>query len=118
MTAAMVTNLNDISNNKVSSYTKYTPSNYGVLKLANGMKMVWGSFATSLCSTDSDVGGYSKSVSISSYGFTDAPVVFATGQYANGMPNISIKSTTKSAIVFSSPVKISNCWVFWLAIGY
>lgn len=107
-----------ILNDKITSgYTKMTSSANGQITLPNGAKIVYGVVKTSTFSADQNVGGYSKSISLSDYGLKSPVFAQATGLYDNGLPAVSIKSLSTSALVLSAPVNIANCSVYWMVIG-
>ena len=104
---------------KSSQYTHVSSSGAkGVLKLSNGFKMVWGSENSTLLKNDSTVGGYSYSVSLSSYGLSNPIIAFVSPIYNQGFPTVAIKSITSSSLVLSSNVSgRSGYYIHWMVIG-
>lgn len=104
---------------KSSQYTHVSSSGVkGVLKLSNGFKMVWASENSTLLKSDSTVGGYSYSVSLSSYGLSSPIIAFVSPIYNQGFPTVAIKSITSSSLVLSSNVSgRSGYYIHWMVIG-
>lgn len=106
-----------LSDKITSGFTRMKSSAPGKIVLPNGAIIVYGKDVSTSFTKDAAVGGYSKTISLSSYGLTAPVFVLATGLYDNGIPEVSVKSVTTSALVLSCPVSIANVSVFWMVIG-
>lgn len=98
-------------------YTAFSNSVPGTLTLPNGMKMVFGLTKTSAMSSDSAVGGYSKTISLTKYGLTAPIFALASPRYQSGFPQCAVCHVNASELKISCDVQNSNVSVQWLVIG-
>lgn len=106
-----------LSDKITSGFTRMTSSAPGQIVLPNGAKIVFAYVNCSNFTSDSAVGAYSYTADLSSYGLKNPVFGMVTGLYANGLPEASIKTISKSSITIVSPVNVANCSIYWMVIG-
>ena len=84
-----------------------------------GIAIIYGSFPMKDMEKDGSVGGYSKSISLSSDKATTgkSPFCLATARYAGGFPRVAIKALNTTTIIISSDANANGGWVQWMYIN-
>ena len=68
---------------------------------------------------DESIGGYSKSISLSSDVVTtgEHPFCLAAARYPAGFPKVAIKALNTTTIIISSDANLNGGWVQWMYIN-
>ena len=91
---------------------------HGYIKI-RGFAIIYGSFPMKDMDKDGSVGGYSKSITVSSDIATSGqyPFCLSTARYAGGFPRTAIKAVSNTTIVISCDVNANGGWVQWMFIN-
>lgn len=112
-----IPNLNDEVKELRGSYKRFATSDPGMITLPNGAKMVFGLLRASEMSSDSNVGGYAKTISLSKYNLTNPVWALASARYASGFPQCAVCTVNASELKLSCDVNVSQVWIQWIVIG-
>lgn len=91
---------------------------HGYIKI-KGYAIIYGSFPMEGMDRDESIGGYSKSISLSSDVVTTgkSPFCLAAARYPAGFPKVAIKALTTTTITISCDVNVDTGWVQWMYIN-
>ena len=95
-----------------------TDSTHGYIKI-KGYAIIYRSFPMKDMDRDGSVGGYSKSISLSSDVATTGqhPFCLASARYAGGFSRVAIKALNTTTIIVSSDANANVGWVQWMYIN-
>lgn len=99
------------------SYKRFATSDPGMITLPNGAKMVFGILRASEMTSDSSVGGYVKTISLSKYNLTGPLWALASPRYVSGFPQCAVCTVNASELKLSCNTNASTAWIQWMVIG-
>ena len=107
-----------MNSKSISAYSHLTSSVNGKVSFGNGLKMVWGVMNSSVLQRDTSVGGYSYTITLSSYGLSEPVWACISPRYAAGFPKVAIASISRTGIKIASDVGgQSTYYIHWFVIG-
>lgn len=91
----------------------------GRIQLHNGLTLVYGMSLTSTFTNDSETGGYSKIVDLSTYGVKAPLFAMVSARYPGGFPKACIHyiDDTNLKIKIGCDVSLPDVYVSWFVIG-
>lgn len=109
--------LKELSFKMTSGLTRMTSSEPGKIALPNGAIILYGYAPFEKFIEDTNVGGYTCDIDLSSYGLYSVTCSFVTPCYQNGIPNVALKISNNSNITISVNAKLAIGGVYWMVIG-
>ena len=96
-----------------------TNNQHGYFTIKGIIAVIYGSFPMKDMDKDESVGGYSKSISLSSDVVTTGqhPFCLAAARYPGGFPKVAIKALNTTTIIISSDANVNGGWVQWMYIN-